>query len=80
MLCELLQDEPKSLAVIQLFFLFGDYAGSFGLDQWFGIVEAVEATAVHVWNLLEFSDSRLNEAEIGVLGGQGMLHVDIKII
>lgn len=70
MLRELLQNKPKSLTIIQPLFLFGDDTGSFGLAQWFGIVEAVEAGAVHMRNLLEFAHSRLDEAEIGVLVGQ----------
>lgn len=75
MLCKLLQNKPKSLTVIQPLFLFGDDTRSFRLAQWFGIVEAVETGAMHMRNLLEFIDSRLDEAEIGVFIGQGMLHV-----
>ena len=63
------------MTVIQPLFLFGDDTRSFGPAQWFGIVEAVEAGAIHMRNLLEFIDSRFDEAEIGVFIGQGMLHV-----
>lgn len=80
MLGELLQDEPERLTVVQLLFLLRDNAGSFGLGEWFGIVEAVEASAVYVWNFLELVDACLDKAEIGVLVGHGVLHVDIKII
>ena len=35
---------------------------------------------MYVWNFLELVDACLDKAEIGVLVGHGVLHVDIKII